>query len=202
MNECEDVVIENITVNSNETNITKPTIPSALEKVVQLLCPNDCTFNGKCVNRSCICNKDYTAADCSISIYQRPTITRCDRNKIPHNLFLEEILINFITGPRFPVLLIFWRKVKFKSDPIIILVLAGLMVFLSLFVIFNHRIQSNGLCDRRKRPCEKTTVQGRDFLNSTNITCHIREIEVGILTICLCFTQKCKVKHFQRNRAR
>ncbi|XP_015775662.1 PREDICTED: von Willebrand factor D and EGF domain-containing protein-like [Acropora digitifera] len=115
MNECEDVVIENITVNSNETNVTKPTIPSALEKVVQLLCPNDCTFNGKCVNRSCICKKDYTAADCSISIYQRPTITR---------------------------------------------------------------IQSNGLCDRRKRPCEKITVQGRDFLNSTNITCHIREIEI------------------------
>lgn len=55
------------------------------------------------------------------------------------------------------------------------------MVFLSLFVIFNHRIQSNGLCDRRNRPCEKTTVQGRDFLNSTNITCHIREIEVGAL---------------------
>ncbi|XP_044176217.1 von Willebrand factor D and EGF domain-containing protein-like isoform X2 [Acropora millepora] len=116
MNECEDVVIENMTVNSNETNnVTKPTVPSALQKVLQLLCPNDCTFNGKCVNGSCVCNKDYTAADCSISIYQRPTITR---------------------------------------------------------------IQSNGLCDRRKRPCEKTTVQGRDFLNSTNITCHIREIEI------------------------
>ena len=53
--------------------------------------------------------------------------------------------------------------------------------FISLFVIFNHRIQSNGLCDRRKRPCEKTTVLGRDFLNSTNMTCHIREIEVGTL---------------------
>ena len=50
--------------------------------------------------------------------------------------------------------------------------------FISLFVNFNHSIQSNGLCDRRKRPCEKTTVQGRDFLNSTNITCHITEIEV------------------------
>ena len=51
--------------------------------------------------------------------------------------------------------------------------------FISLSVIFNHRIQSNGLCDRRKRPCEKTTVQGLDFLNSTNMTCHIREIQVG-----------------------
>ena len=53
--------------------------------------------------------------------------------------------------------------------------------FISLFAIFNRRIQSNGLCDRRTRPCEKTTIQGRDFLNSTNITCHIREIEVRTL---------------------
>ena len=186
MNECEDVVIENVTINSNETNnVTKPTIPPALEKVLQLLCPNDCTFNGKCVNGSCVCNKDYTADDCSISVYQRPTITRCDSNKISYNFFLDEVLINFDTAPRFRILcqvlflLIFWHEVKFKSDPTIILVIAGIMVFLSLFVISNHRIQSNGLCDRRKRPCEKTTVQGRDFLNSTNITCHLREIEVG-----------------------
>ena len=105
MNECHDVIIENITANTNETNnVGKPTIPPALEEVLELLCPNDCTFNGKCVNGSCVCNKDYTADDCSISIYQKPTITRWDSNTIPHNLFLEEILINFITGPRFPVL--------------------------------------------------------------------------------------------------
>ncbi|XP_015780130.1 PREDICTED: von Willebrand factor D and EGF domain-containing protein-like, partial [Acropora digitifera] len=116
INECQDVIIENMTVNTNQTNnATKPTMPPALEEVFRLLCPNDCTFNGKCVNRSCVCNKDYTADDCSISMYQKPTITR---------------------------------------------------------------IQSNGLCDRRKRPCEKTTVLGRDFLNSTNMTCHIREIEI------------------------
>ena len=89
INECQDVIIENITVNTNETsNVTKPTMPPALEQVFQLLCPNDCTFNGKCVNRSCVCNKDYTADDCSISIYQRPTITRCYSSKIPYNLFV------------------------------------------------------------------------------------------------------------------
>ncbi|XP_015751386.1 PREDICTED: von Willebrand factor D and EGF domain-containing protein-like isoform X2 [Acropora digitifera] len=116
MDECQDVIIENITVITSETsNVTKTATPPALEKVLQLLCPNDCTINGKCINGSCVCNKNYTADDCSISIYQRPTITR---------------------------------------------------------------IQSNGLCDRQKRPCEKTTVQGREFLNSTNITCHIREIEI------------------------
>ena len=101
MDECQDVIIESITVNTNETsNVRKPTIPPALEKVLQLLCPNDCTFNGKCVNGSCVCNKDYTADDCSISVYQRPTITRCDSNKSSYNLFLDEILINF--RPKIP----------------------------------------------------------------------------------------------------
>lgn len=60
----------------------------------------------------------------------------------------------------------------------------GRSFLLSLFflplVIFNHRIQGNGLCDKRKRLCKKTTVQGRDFLNSANMTCHIREIEVQL----------------------
>ena len=84
INECQDVIIENMTVNTNETsNVTKPPMPPALEEVLQLLCPNDCTFNGKCVNGSCVCNKDYTADDCSISMYQRPTITRWDSNNIP-----------------------------------------------------------------------------------------------------------------------
>ena len=88
MNECQDMIVENMTVNTNETsNVTKPTMPPVLEEVFQLLCPNDCTFNGKCVNGSCVCNKDYTADDCSISIYQKPTITRWDSKKIPHFSF-------------------------------------------------------------------------------------------------------------------
>ena len=104
INECVDVIIENITVNTNKTNnVGKPTIPPALEEVLQLLCPNDCTFNGKCVNGSCVCDKDYTAHDCSISMYQRPTITRWDSNKIPYNLFLVYISLNkFYWRPKIP----------------------------------------------------------------------------------------------------
>ncbi|XP_068703048.1 von Willebrand factor D and EGF domain-containing protein-like isoform X2 [Montipora foliosa] len=113
MNSCTDVIIKRM---ANKTsNVTKPTIPPTLQEVADLLCPNDCTFNGKCVNGSCVCNKDYTAKDCSISIYQRPSIAR---------------------------------------------------------------IQGKGLCDRRKRPCKKAAVQGRDFLDSPNMTCHIEEIEI------------------------
>ena len=43
-------------------------------------------------------------------------------------------------------------------------------------------LQSDGLCDRRKRPCKRATVLGTQFLNSTNLTCHINEVEVIKLT--------------------
>ncbi|XP_020629148.1 von Willebrand factor D and EGF domain-containing protein-like isoform X2 [Orbicella faveolata] len=119
MDECDDVIIETTTVNSNDSrNFTAPKMPKLppiVEEIAQLLCPNDCNFRGKCVNGSCVCNKDYTAEDCSVSVFQKPFIAR---------------------------------------------------------------LQSNGLCDRRKRPCKKVAVQGNGFLNSTNVTCHIKEIEV------------------------
>ena len=48
----------------------------------------------------------------------------------------------------------------------------------SVNFFFIGRLQANGLCDRRKRPCKKVTVLGTGFLNSTNVTCHIEEVEV------------------------
>ena len=83
MNECNDVLIRNITLpasntttNSTSNSTQEVIIPAIVEEIGQLLCPNDCASNGKCVNGSCICNKDYTAEDCSISLYQVPDISR------------------------------------------------------------------------------------------------------------------------------
>ena len=83
MNECNDVLIRNVTLpasntttNSTSNSTQEVIIPAIVEEIGQLLCPNDCAFNGKCVNGSCICNKDYTAEDCSISLYQVPDISR------------------------------------------------------------------------------------------------------------------------------
>jgi len=39
-------------------------------------------------------------------------------------------------------------------------------------------LQGYGLCDRRQRPCRKVTVMGTGFLNSTNMTCHVKEFAV------------------------
>ncbi len=80
MNECGELGARNLSMLVNSTSEETSTVDAFVEEVTELLCPNDCTFNGKCVNGSCVCNKDYTAEDCSISIYQIPTISRyCDR---------------------------------------------------------------------------------------------------------------------------
>ena len=58
------------------------------------------------------------------------------------------------------------------------------------------------MCDRGKRPCKKVTVMGSGFLNSTNMTCHVKEFTVTLLTIftwllqcfircCYCFFMAC-----------
>ena len=73
MNECGSLAAVNMSAsvnNSGEKN------PISVDEISELLCPSDCTFNGKCVNGSCVCDKDYTAEDCSVSIYQIPTIAR------------------------------------------------------------------------------------------------------------------------------
>ncbi|XP_078371962.1 von Willebrand factor D and EGF domain-containing protein-like isoform X7 [Oculina patagonica] len=115
INECGGIIGKNLSSNVNEGVGEKPANSSVLMDIVKLLCPNDCTFNGRCVNGSCICNKGYTANDCAISTKQIPSISM---------------------------------------------------------------LQGNGVCDRRQRPCRKVTVMGNGFLNSTNITCHVKEFKV------------------------
>ena len=45
------------------------------------------------------------------------------------------------------------------------------------------------MCDRGKRPCKKVTVMGSGFLNSTNMTCHVKEFTVTLLTFSTLFFQ-------------
>jgi len=47
--------------------------------------------------------------------------------------------------------------------------------YLRLFV----RVLDNGLCDIRARPCMKTIIFGEYFLDSENLTCHVREFLVS-----------------------
>ncbi len=73
---CGELGARNLSKLANDSDEGSPAVVALVEQVAELLCPNDCSFNGKCVNGSCVCNKDYTAEDCSTSIYQIPTISR------------------------------------------------------------------------------------------------------------------------------
>lgn len=59
----------------------------------------------------------------------------------------------------------------------------------------SYRLQGDGLCDRRERPCKKVSVMGSGFLNSTNMTCHVKEFTVTLLTFSTflfqCFIRCC-----------
>ena len=73
MNECGNLAAINMSASVNGSAEKKSI---QVDEISELLCPNDCTFNGKCINGSCVCNQDYTAEDCSVSIYQIPRISR------------------------------------------------------------------------------------------------------------------------------
>ncbi|XP_028411934.1 von Willebrand factor D and EGF domain-containing protein-like [Dendronephthya gigantea] len=42
--------------------------------IFEYLCPSDCSNHGNCSNATCICDKDYTAPDCSVSLKDRPFV--------------------------------------------------------------------------------------------------------------------------------
>ena len=73
MSECDEAV-RNMTFNA--TDVTDVEMPTIVDQIARIVCPNDCAFNGKCVHGSCLCDKGYTADDCSISVYQNPSIKR------------------------------------------------------------------------------------------------------------------------------
>ena len=50
MNECGEIAGRNMSSYVNESSEEKPEVPTYLTKIIEYLCPNDCTFNGRCVN--------------------------------------------------------------------------------------------------------------------------------------------------------
>ncbi|KAK3722302.1 hypothetical protein QZH41_017750, partial [Actinostola sp. cb2023] len=52
-------------------------------------------------------------------------------------------------------------------------------------------IYDGGLCDIRRRPCKKTDIFGREFINSENLTCHIRELKVSACQLLLDHAHAC-----------
>ncbi|XP_067040326.1 neurogenic locus notch homolog protein 1-like [Acropora muricata] len=91
MDQCENVAALNLSraANSSADGAVESSASSLVEEIKESLCSNDCSSNGRCVNGSCICNKDFTANDCSAYIFEIPTILSlqgsglCDRRTRP-----------------------------------------------------------------------------------------------------------------------
>ena len=78
MDQCENLAALNLSRASNSSGdgAVESFVSSLVGEIAGSLCPNDCSSNGRCVNGSCVCNKDFTANDCSAYIYEIPTIFR------------------------------------------------------------------------------------------------------------------------------
>ena len=79
MDQCENMAALNLSAraaNSSGDGAVESSASSLVEEITESLCSNDCSSNGRCVNGSCICNKDFTANDCSAYIFEVPTILR------------------------------------------------------------------------------------------------------------------------------
>ena len=68
--QCEERAFKNLSL--YQTTESGDLIPPT--SVTENLCPNECSLKGSCQNGSCVCEKGFTAADCSIAADQGPEL--------------------------------------------------------------------------------------------------------------------------------
>lgn len=68
--QCKDAVFKNISLytKSPDGDLLPPT------EVVEDICPGDCSGQGRCKNKTCICKEGFTALDCSMEINAVPEV--------------------------------------------------------------------------------------------------------------------------------
>ncbi|XP_031549644.1 von Willebrand factor D and EGF domain-containing protein-like isoform X2 [Actinia tenebrosa] len=69
-NECEELSLSNISLYTNDSK--GEMVPPV--KILDNLCPNDCSNHGNCTNQTCICDEGFTALDCSMEVQAIPEI--------------------------------------------------------------------------------------------------------------------------------
>ena len=68
---CKKNIYKNITYYKNSTADGELELDT---EILEYLCPNDCSDHGNCSNATCICDEDYTAPDCSVSLKDSPLV--------------------------------------------------------------------------------------------------------------------------------
>ena len=91
---CEEIFLKNYWT-SNPTN--NGTIGPPMD-IANTLCPGLCSGNGKCVNATCICDANYTSADCSVDKSKGPTILSVASNGLCDVRMRNDCHIVRVTG--------------------------------------------------------------------------------------------------------
>ena len=75
---CGEVLIKNISYWEPDPSSNGTTRPPM--KMANTMCPGLCRGNGQCINGTCQCNANYTAADCSIDKNKGPSVKKISSN--------------------------------------------------------------------------------------------------------------------------
>lgn len=67
---CEDSTLKNLSLYTHTAS--GELVPP--RQAVEDLCPADCSGHGRCRNRTCICDKGFTALDCSMEVQAVPEL--------------------------------------------------------------------------------------------------------------------------------
>ena len=75
---CGEVLVQNVTYWEPNPAKNGSMMPSL--EMARTMCPGLCNGHGTCVNGTCICDGNYTAADCSINKNKGPTVKSISSN--------------------------------------------------------------------------------------------------------------------------
>ena len=69
---CEEKTLKDIS--RWQKDPTKNNTLEPPEVIDNIICPNQCSGNGRCVNATCICDDGFETADCSMKVGEEPVV--------------------------------------------------------------------------------------------------------------------------------
>eukprot|EP00795_Rhopilema_esculentum_P008755 gene8755-14781_t len=75
---CEEILLKNTLYWETDPSSNGSMVPSL--EMGNTLCPGMCSGNGRCINATCVCDGNFTSADCSIDKNKGPVVTSIPGN--------------------------------------------------------------------------------------------------------------------------
>ncbi|XP_048580334.1 von Willebrand factor D and EGF domain-containing protein [Nematostella vectensis] len=74
LNVLENICEEHVIKNASAWELSKAGVSMPQSRVLEAMCPNQCSGHGKCVKGACVCRRGYKAEDCSIPKREAPVL--------------------------------------------------------------------------------------------------------------------------------